>query len=86
MESVTTVKPGSFFPGVLRDPRQEIGIERVGADDGVRLELVDQIRQRRLDPAHDRRALLAEVAVVGGAVDSRPDVREMRGHVAVAAG
>lgn len=62
---------------------EEIGVERVGADDGGGLVFADDFEEFALGFAHEGDAGFAEIAAVGHGVDFRPGIGHVSGNEAV---
>lgn len=75
----------NFPPDALGDAAEEIRVKRVGADDGVRVEFVDQGAEGTFREAHDGGGAFAEIAAIGGIINAFPDAGETGGDDAVGA-
>jgi hypothetical protein len=70
-----------FFEGAFH----EVGVERVGADNGTGLVLQNQVTQFVFRFAHQRQTLFGKIMPFGGEVDSAPKPGGMGGHLAIEA-
>lgn len=59
---------------------KEVGINRIGGDDGVRLKFVDKSLKVTFRLSHEWHAWLGEIALVGATVYFFPDFGKMGGN------
>ena len=75
---------GRWVRPIGEDAIEEVGVDRVGGDDGVRLKLIDEGGEFVFRLAHEWDPLAGEVDFSGGIVDLIPEMGRVGGDPAVA--